>query len=48
MNSEEYNNNCDKNKVKYDNVNFDENDNKDKAKIYVKNKSKKETDCTLF
>ena len=48
MNSDEYNNNCDKNKVKYDNVIFEENDNREKSKIYVKNTSRNETDCILF
>ena len=47
MNSEEYNNNCDKNKVKYDNVFFEENNNKDKSKIYVKD-SNNDSECILF
>ena len=48
MNSDEYNNNCDKNKVKYDNVIFDENENREKSKIYVKNTTRNEADCILF
>ena len=48
MNSDEYNNNCDKNKVKYENVFFEENDNKDKSNIYANNSKNNESDCVLF
>ena len=50
MNSDEYNNNYDKNKVKYDNVIFEENENTDKSKIYMKNynKNENESDCIMF
>ena len=49
MNSEEYNNNCDKNKIKYDNVFFEENENKDKSKIYIKNKTNNnDSECFIF
>ena len=49
MNSEEYNNNCDKNKIKYDNVFFEENENKDKSKIYIKKKTNdNDSECFIF
>ena len=48
MNSDEYNNNCDKNKTKYDNIIFEENYNQDKTKIHVKNSNILESDCFLF
>ena len=47
MNSDEYNN-CDKSLIKYDNVFFEENDNKDKAKIYMKNNNKNESECIVY
>ena len=49
MNSDEYNNNCDKNKIKYDNVLFEENKDKDKSKIYVNDKTNNnDSECIVF
>ena len=48
LNSEEYNN-SDKNKIKYDNVIFEDDKNRDKSKISMKNNENKlMDDCMIF
>ena len=48
LNSDEYNN-CDKNKIKYDNVFFEENEYKEISKISIKsNTNNNQPDCVLF
>ena len=46
--SKEYNNNCDKNKIKYDNVFFEKNDNYETMKLSDKKNNKNESDCSIF
>ena len=46
--SKEYNNNCNKNKTKFDNVFFEKNDNYEKMKISDKKNNKNESDCSIF
>ena len=50
LNSDEYNNNLDKNKIKYDNVVFEEDEYKELSKISIKNhnQEKNEFDCNIF
>ena len=48
MNSDEYNNYFNKNIIKYDNVIFEENENKQKTKISINNNDKNNSDCILF
>jgi len=48
INSDQYNNNCDKNKIKYDNVAFEESDDKDKSKIIIRNYDSNDSNCIVF
>ena len=47
LGSEEYNN-CDKNVIKYDNVFFEDDSNKDKSKIAMKNNDNLLNNCNIF
>jgi len=48
INSDEYNNSCDKNKIKYDNVIFEESEDKDKSKIIIRNYDGNDSNCIMF
>ena len=51
LNSEEYNNSLDKNKIKYDNVVFEEDEYKELSKISIKkhnNQNQNEFECNIF
>ncbi len=50
MNSDEYNNiiNYDRNRVKYDNIIFEKNDNPDKSKIHMKSSNRDKSNCIIF
>lgn len=48
INSDEYNNSCDKNAIKYDNVAFEESEDKDKSKIILGNNDNNDSNCIIF
>jgi hypothetical protein len=48
INSDEYSKNCDKNKIKYDNVIFEESEDKDKSKIIIRNYDSNDSNCIVF
>ena len=48
INSDEYNNNSNKNKIKYENVVFKGSEDKNKSKIIIRNYDSNDSNCIIF